>query len=197
MRGASRSMINDPCAMLDAELPSANEISSKLGGNGRSITVAFANRACPQCWLRLWSLRTQMAKLMRTKAAAFVLLLSAASAHAQQPQTDSPARTQATIPVFGIDDAALAGSARASKLIGSKVYTGDTSIGQIEDVLVTLDRATVTGVILSVGGFLGIGDKLVAVPVDQIKLGPEARFITTLTKEQLANAPAFDFAKLK
>jgi hypothetical protein len=50
-------------------------------------------------------------------------------------------------------------------------------------VLVTLDRATVTGVILSVSGFLGIGDKLVAVPVDQIKVGPGAQFITNLTKE--------------
>lgn len=100
-------------------------------------------------------------------------------------------------PIPGIDDTALAGSARASKLIGSKVYTGDTSIGQIEDVLVSLDRASVTGVILSVGGFLGIGDKLVAVPVDQIRIGPEARFMTNLTREQLANAPAFEFAKLK
>jgi len=31
----------------------------------------------------------------------------------------------------------------------------------------------------------------------QIRIGPEARFITDLTKEQLANAPAFDFAKLR
>ena len=88
-------------------------------------------------------------------------------------------------------------SARASKLIGSKVYKGDTSIGQIEDVLVDLDHATVTAMILSVGGFLGIGDKLVAVPVNQIKVGSEAKFTTDLTKDQLSNAPAFDFAKLK
>ena len=82
-------------------------------------------------------------------------------------------------------------------MIGSKVYEGDTSIGQIEDVLVDLDRATVMAVILSVGGFLGIGDKLVAVPVNQIKVGREAKFTTDMTKEQLANAPAFDFSKLK
>jgi sporulation protein YlmC with PRC-barrel domain len=130
---------------------------------------------------------------MRTRSfAAFVMILFAASGHAQQPPNSS-----ATTPTINIDDAALAGSARASKLIGSKVYTGDTSIGQIEDVLLTLDRATVTGVILSVGGFLGIGDKLVAVPVNQIRVGPEARFITNLTKDQLSNAPAFDFSKLK
>ena len=135
---------------------------------------------------------------MRTTSfAGFVVLLFAASAHAQQLQTDHSAAAQVTTQVIGIDDAALAGSARASKLIGSKVYTGDTSIGQIEDILVTLDHATVTAVILSIGGFLGVGDKLVAVPVKQIRVGPEARFITDLTKEQLVNAPAFDFAKLR
>jgi sporulation protein YlmC with PRC-barrel domain len=135
---------------------------------------------------------------MRTRIfAAFVVFLSIASGHAQQSQTENSAKAQETTPIFGIDNVAFAGSARASKLIGSKVYTGDTSIGQIEDILVTLDHATVTAVILSVGGFLGIGDKLVAVPVKQIRIGPEARFITDLTKEQLANAPAFDFAKLR
>jgi sporulation protein YlmC with PRC-barrel domain len=91
----------------------------------------------------------------------------------------------------------LGGSARASKLMGSKVYKGDTSIGQIEDVLVTLDHATVTAVVLSVGGFLGIGNKLVAVPVTQIRVGSEAKFTTDLTREQLAAAPAFDFAAVK
>jgi sporulation protein YlmC with PRC-barrel domain len=125
------------------------------------------------------------------------VVLSVISAHAQESQTDSSVKPQPSTPILGIDEAALAKSARASKLIGSKVYTGDTSIGQIEDVLVTLDQATVTAVILSVGGFLGIGDKLVAVPVTQIRVGPEARFMTDLTKEQLANAPEFDLAKLR
>src|SRR5690348_10631764 len=134
---------------------------------------------------------------MRTrKLAGLMIVLSIASAHAQQSQTENAAKGPTT-QKFGIDDAAFPGSARASKLIGSKVFMGDTSIGQIEDVLVTLDHATVTAVILSVGGLLGIGDKLVAVPVNRIRVGPEARFITDLTKEQLANAPAFDFAKLK
>ena len=126
-----------------------------------------------------------------------MMFLSFGSAHAQQSQIENSAKAQATTPIFGIDDAAFVGSARASKLIGSKVYAGDTSIGQIEDILVTLDHATVTAVILSVGGFLGIGDKLVAVPVNQIRVGPEARFISDLTREELVNTPAFDFAKLR
>jgi sporulation protein YlmC with PRC-barrel domain len=132
-----------------------------------------------------------------TAFAVFMMFLAIIPAHAQQAQNDSSTKTQAMAPISGIDNVALARSARASKLIGSKVYEGDTSIGQIEDVLVDLDRATVMAVILSVGGFLGIGDKLVAVPVNQIKVGREAKFTTDMTKEQLANAPAFDFSKLK
>lgn len=133
---------------------------------------------------------------MKPTVFAMLLMFSAiTTAHAQQAPSDGSAKTQ--VPIPGIDDAALAGSARASKLIGSKVYKGDGSIGQIEDVLVDLDHASVTAMILSVGGFLGIGDKLVAVPVNQLKVGREAKFTTDLTKEQLANAPAFDFGKLK
>lgn len=135
---------------------------------------------------------------MRTTTfAAFGFLLAVTVAHAQQTQSDRSMKAQATTPIAGIDDATLAGSARTSKLIGSKVHKGDMSIGQIEDVLVDLDHATVTAVILSVGGFLGMGDKLVAVPVNQIKVGSEAKFTTDLTEEQLASAPAFDFAKLR
>jgi sporulation protein YlmC with PRC-barrel domain len=100
-------------------------------------------------------------------------------------------------PIAGIDDTAMAKSARASKLIGNKIYKGDTSIGQIEDVLIEIDNATIPAAILSVGGFLGVGNKLVAVPVNKIKIDSEARFTTDLTKEQLTNAPAFDYGKLK
>jgi sporulation protein YlmC with PRC-barrel domain len=91
----------------------------------------------------------------------------------------------------------LAGSARASKLIGRNVYQGDTSIGTIEDVLVDLDHGALRAFVLSVGGFLGIGNKLVAVPISQIRLGTEAKFTTELTREQLTNAPAFNPSKLK
>ena len=105
------------------------------------------------------------------------------------------AAAKVTAPIPGVDGTVLAQSARASKLIGSKVYQGDASIGQIEDVLVDLDHATVAAVILSVGGFLGVGEKLVAVPASQIKIGSEARFMTALTKEQLTNAPSFVFGK--
>lgn len=64
-------------------------------------------------------------------------------------------------------------------------------------MLVDLEQSNLIAVILSVGGFLGVGNKLVAVPVNQIKVGAEAKFTTDLTKEQISNAPAFDFGALQ
>ena len=113
------------------------------------------------------------------------------------PERSWSADVPVSTPVAGIDDAAMAKSARASKLIGNKVYKGDTSIGEIEYVLIEPDNPTVPAAILSVGGFLGVGNKLVAVPVNQIKVDTEARFTTDLTKEQLTNASAFDYGNLK
>jgi hypothetical protein len=133
-----------------------------------------------------------------TMCALIATLLAFTVAHAQQPQSEMPPINSQPAAAFpGPDHAALEGSARASKLIGSKVYQGDTLIGQIEDLLVDLSRSNLIAVVLSVGGFLGVNNKLVAVPVNQIKVGTEAKFTTDLTKEQIAAAPAFDFSKLK
>jgi hypothetical protein len=48
--------------------------------------------------------------------------------------------------------------------------------------------------VLSVGGFLGIGEKWVAVPVDSIQFPSDeqpARLLVAVSKEQLENAPDF------
>jgi sporulation protein YlmC with PRC-barrel domain len=127
----------------------------------------------------------------------FAMFLAASTATAQQPQSEISTTGTGATPIPGIDDATLTGSARVTKVIGAKVYAGDTTIGQIEDVLVDLERRTVTALILSVGGFLGVGEKLVAVPVDQVKAGKEARFTTDLSRDQLTRAPAFDAKKVR
>lgn len=130
-------------------------------------------------------------------AALLAMFFAVGMAQAQETPRAASTPMQTGTSIAGIEDAALARSARASKVIGSKVYNGDTAIGQIEDVLVDFGQAALPAVILSVGGFLGLGYKLVAVPANQIKVGQEARFTSNLTKEQLASAPAFDFGKLK
>lgn len=47
--------------------------------------------------------------------------------------------------------------------------------------------------VLSFGGFLGVGDKLFAVPIEAMKMSPEEeRFILDVDKERLKHAPGFD-----
>jgi sporulation protein YlmC with PRC-barrel domain len=63
------------------------------------------------------------------------------------------------------------GDVRASKLIGTAVYNDrDEKIGKVEDLVLGKDNKA-DDVIVSVGGFLGMGKKLVSVPYTQLKLG--------------------------
>lgn len=64
------------------------------------------------------------------------------------------------------------GAWRVSDLQGKEVYGAeDESIGQINDVLVS-QNGSVNAVIVGVGGFLGIGEKDVAVDISALQLGP-------------------------
>ncbi|KMO11208.1 PRC-barrel domain-containing protein [Methylobacterium platani] len=84
-------------------------------------------------------------------------LLAAAPALAQQP-------APASDPAAGFLTRPEPGSLRASKLVGVKVIGMDhVRVGEIEDVLLTED-GRVRAVVIGVGGFLGIGQKSVAVP---------------------------------
>ena len=69
----------------------------------------------------------------------------------------------------------------------------DEEVGTIADLVMDREKKLV-GVVLSVGGFLGVGDKWVAVSVDQIDFPTKeqpARLLVAVTEEQLKNAPDF------
>jgi PRC-barrel domain len=69
----------------------------------------------------------------------------------------------------------------------------DEKVGTIADLIMDRDQKLV-GVVLSVGGFLGIGEKRVGIPVDEIDFpsdGHPARLLVAVTEEQLKNAPDF------
>jgi len=80
------------------------------------------------------------------------------------------------------------------EVIGKDVVNiRDEEVGEIVDLVMDQDQKLV-GVVLSVGGFLGIGDKWVAIPVDQIDFPAEeqpARLRVAVTEDQLKNAPDF------
>lgn len=85
------------------------------------------------------------------------------------------------------------GQVRADTLIGSKVTNAaDENVGDVTDLLLDED-GKVVGVILSVGGFLGIGDKHVAVNWEEIELQDQGeQVMISMTKEQISAAPAFE-----
>ncbi|MGE0094713.1 MAG: PRC-barrel domain-containing protein [Alphaproteobacteria bacterium] len=83
---------------------------------------------------------------------------------------------------------------RASKVIGSTVYNdANDSIGTIDDILITRDGKEPYAV-LSVGGFLGMGTKLVVVRYDSLKFGKDKTILPGGTKDGLKALPEFKYA---
>ena len=84
----------------------------------------------------------------------------------------------------------------AEKLSGAAVYdSNDDRIGEVKDLLLTADGVA-TQAVIDVGGFLGMGEKPVALDLAQIDIlredaGEEVRVYLTMTKEQLESLPAF------
>ncbi|PWK64950.1 PRC-barrel domain-containing protein [Aminobacter sp. AP02] len=85
---------------------------------------------------------------------------------------------------------------RAEELMGTTVYgADDASIGEIGDILMTAD-GKIDAYVIDVGGFLGMGEKKVAVGSDNLAFMVDTQgkkyLYTTFTKEQLEAQPAYD-----
>jgi putative membrane protein len=78
------------------------------------------------------------------------------------------------------------------EVLGSSVVNANgEEIAEIEDLVV--DQNQTHYAILSVGGFLGIGDKKVAIPLDKLQLGEEETYLMSAeTEEQLEQMPEYD-----
>jgi putative membrane protein len=77
------------------------------------------------------------------------------------------------------------------EMLGAPVVneSGD-EVGEIQDVVI---KDNTYYAVLSVGGFLGLGDKDVAIPLDDLKLGEdEAYLMSAQTEEQLEEMPAYE-----
>jgi sporulation protein YlmC with PRC-barrel domain len=85
---------------------------------------------------------------------------------------------------------------RASKVIGSAVFNEKgEEIGSIDDFIIGGDKE-ISFAIISVGGFLGLGDRLVAVPAKLFKANKEHKIVLPkATKGDLEALPAFKYAK--
>jgi len=113
--------------------------------------------------------------------------MPAGSSHAAAPATS--AASQPAAPRYTTADDQV----RLGKVVGATVYNDQNqSVGSIDDVLMGSDHKASTAVI-SVGGFLGMGGKLVSVPFDQLKIGQDKITMPGATKQSLSSMPAFKY----
>jgi len=82
----------------------------------------------------------------------------------------------------------------ASTLIGDNVRNmNGEDLGKLEEIMLDLDEGRASYAVLSFGGFLGVGDKLFAIPWDALSVDTEnEEIVLDIQKEQLENAPGFD-----
>src|SRR5579859_5214805 len=82
----------------------------------------------------------------------------------------------------------------ADTLEGDKIVNrqGD-DLGKVEEIMIDVRRGSVAYVVMSRGGFLGMGDKLFAVPWSALTLDADRHcFILDAVKERFEKAPGFD-----
>ena len=108
-----------------------------------------------------------LVKYITAALAGTALLATVASA--QTPTTPADRTAPAATTSSSSSTLSLQGNWRASKVVGLSVYNDNNeSLGSINDLL-TDKNGSIKAVVIGVGGFLGVGEHLVAVPFDKIK----------------------------
>lgn len=82
----------------------------------------------------------------------------------------------------------------ADTLLGNDVYNHkEEDLGDVKEIMLDMRNGKIAYAVLSFGGFLGMGDKLFAVPWNALTLDTaNKRFILNVEIENLKNAPGFD-----
>ena len=121
---------------------------------------------------------------LATAAVVLALASTIASAHHEETNPPKPAEPIASIPDSNWT---------VSRWLKQSIYdTGDNKIGEIRDVLIDHDGKA-SAIVIGIGGFLGVGEKAVAVPYDSVhfKFKDEKWYpIINTTKDALGAAQA-------
>lgn len=104
------------------------------------------------------------------------------------------------------DPAAMRRSMRASELMGKDLHSpSNDEVGEIKELVIDVRGARFPYVVISSGGFLGLGDKLHAIPWEAIQVKPDAagkdkdKLVVGLAKDRVLKAPEFkkdDWARM-
>ena len=98
-----------------------------------------------------------------------------------------------TVSIMKVDPASLATGYRTSKVVGSTVVNeANETVGTIDDLIVT-PNDRVPFAVLSVGGFLGMGTKLVVIPFSALEVNDKRMMFRGATRDALKALPEFKF----
>ena len=102
--------------------------------------------------------------------------------------------TPQTVNLTKVDVIKVATGYRASKVIGASVVNeANDTVGKVDDIIIGQDGKS-PFVVLSVGGFLGMGTKLIVLPYEQLKATENKIVLPGATKDALKDLPEFKYA---
>ncbi len=126
--------------------------------------------------------------MLRTMSLALALAAAttvATSVRAEEPQTSAKKVAADVKP-----------SQRAAEIVGMKIKNAaGKDLGTVKDIVLDVSKGNIRYFAVSYGGFLGLGDKLFAVPPHAFEWhrdGSTNYLVLNLSEERLKNAPGFD-----
>lgn len=116
---------------------------------------------------------------------AFILAMLSGPVLAENPRAPT---------MMKIDPQAVATGERASDVIGASIVNEELeTVGTVDDLIISGDDRILYAVV-SVGGFLGIGDRLVVVSYDSLEMrGDDDILLRGATRESLEELPEFEY----
>ena len=108
--------------------------------------------------------------------------------------TATPALPQAGVSLVKVDFSVVANGYRMSKLLGSNVINDkNEKIGTLDEVIA--DKKQLNFAVLQVGGFLGVGGRLIVVPYESLVIDDNGQKITLpgASKEELKKLTEYHY----
>ena len=121
-----------------------------------------------------------------------LLLAAAVAVPAGALTFNTPAAAQKPVVLAVVDVKVVALGFRVSELIGKPVYNPQgEKIGNVDDFVIQRDKVLMT--IINVGGFLGIGGRLIAIPYSSLRMTPKGMVLPGASKQAVGKLPSFHY----
>jgi hypothetical protein len=144
--------------------------------------------------MRMHANMTDDARLRRARRSTKLRWLCVLMAGIAIAGADIPRVAVAAVALVAVDVVSVADGYRASKLRGTTVINNaNEKIGSLDDLIIGKDR--VLFAIIQVGGFLGLGSRLIAVPYSSLQISDDGRRIVLpgATKDELKGLTEFKY----